>query len=135
MRARIAAPARRALDHQLVRFLLTGGLNTLFGYAIYLVGLAARLSPELALLVATCAGALFNYLTTARLVFRHRTLSRLVPFVGTYALVYLVNAGAIRLLLAGGLAPALAQAVLVPAMAALSFMLFRFLVFRPVRPS
>ena len=135
MRARIAAPARRALDHQFVRFLFTGGFNTLFGYAVYLLGLLARLSPELALLVATGVGALFNYLTTARLVFRHRTLSRLAPFVGTYALVYLVNAGAIRLLLSGGLAPALAQAVLVPAMAVLSFGLFRFLVFRPVRPS
>ena len=135
MRARIAAPARRALDHQLVRFLLTGGLNTLFGYAFYLLGLAARLSPELALLVATCTGALFNYFTTAALVFRHRTLSRLIPFVSAYALVYLVNAGAIRLLLEGGFSPALAQALLVPAMAALSLALFRFFVFRPVRPS
>lgn len=123
------------LDHQFVRFLATGGLNTLFGYAVYLLGLGVRLSPELALLVATCVGALFNYITTARLVFRHRALSRLVPFVGVYALVYLINAGAIRLLLSGGLAPALAQAVLVPAMAVLSFGLFRFLVFRPVRPS
>ncbi len=118
-----------------IRFLLIGGLNTLFGYTVYLVGLMARLQPELALLVATGVGALFNYLTTARLVFRQRTLSRLVPFVGTYALVYLVNAGAIRLLLSGGLAPALAQAVLVPAMAVLSFVLFRFLVFGPVQPS
>ena len=129
------APARRAFDHQLVRFLLTGGLNTVFGYAVYLMGLAARLSPELALLVATCTGALFNYYTTARLVFRHRTGSRLVPFVGTYALIYMVNAGAIRLVLHGGLAPALAQAVLIPVMAVLSFALFRFLVFKPVRPS
>ena len=126
---------RRALDNQFLRFLVTGGLNTAFGYLIYVVGLWARLAPEMALLVATMAGAVFNYMTTARFVFRHRTLSRLGPFVCTYALVYVINAGVIRLVLSTGIAPALAQALLVPFMAVLSFVLFRTLVFRAVPQS
>ena len=135
MRAILDVPARWISVSPIIRFLLTGGVNTVFGYTIYLLGLAARLAPELALLLATGVGALFNYMTTSRLVFRHRTLSRFVPFIGTYALIYLVNAAAIRLLLSGGLAPAVAQAVLVPVMAVLSFFLFRFIVFGPVQRS
>ena len=130
MRARSAALARRVLRFQFIRFLAVGGLNTLFGYVVYLVGLSIRLSPEMALLLATCVGSMFNYLTTGRLVFRHQTLDQLVPFIGTYALLYLINLGAIRLVLSAGLPPALAQAVLIPPMAVLSFTLFRFLVFR-----
>ena len=126
---------RRALDSQILRFLFTGGLNTVFGYLVYVVGLWAHLAPEMALLIATVAGALFNYMTTARFVFRHRSLSRLGPFVCVYALVYVINAGAIRVVLSVGIAPAFAQALLVPFMAVLSFVLFRTLVFRAARPS
>ena len=136
MRARAAALARWVVHCQFIRFLAVGGLNTLFGYVVYLAGLGVRLSPEMALLMATCVGSLFNYLTTGRLVFRHQTLDQLIPFVGTYALIYLINLGAIRLVLSAGLSPALAQAVLIPPMAVLSFVLFRSIVFRrrPVHP-
>ena len=119
---------------QPVRFVLVGGFNALFGYAVYLLGLALRMEPELALAVATTVGAVFNYFTTARFVFGHRALNRLPAFLATYGIIYLINAGAIRTLLRSGTSPALAQAFLIPLMATISFLLFRNLVFKPGRP-
>ena len=122
--------ARTLHEVQAIRFLVAGGLNTLFGYAVYLGGLGLKLTPTLALAIATLVGAIFNYFTTARYVFAHRTVSRLPIFVAAYALIYLVNAGAIRVLLNSGTSPAPAQAILVPFMAVLSFVIFRNFVFR-----
>ncbi len=117
-----------------VRFIAVGGFNTLFGYTVYLAGLGLGLLPAYALAVSTVIGALFNYFTTARFVFGHRALNRLPVFVATYAAIYVVNALAIQLLLGTGLPPAGAQALLVPVMAALSFVIFRAFVFSPVAP-
>ena len=128
----LATVGRHLHRHRGVRFVVVGGFNTLFGYAVYLAALGFGLGPEYALAVATAVGALFNYFTTARFVFGHRALNRLPMFVAAYGLIYLVNAMAIRLLLGAGLVPALAQAVLVPAMAVLSFLIFRTFVFAPV---
>lgn len=116
-----------------LRFLAVGILNTLFGYSVFVFGLVLRLAPEMALLIATAVGAAFNYFTTARYAFRYQAMNRFPMFVAVYALIYGVNAGTLRVLLRLGTAPALAQALLVPAMAVLSFVLFRTLVFKPVR--
>jgi len=126
---------RFAYDLQFVRFLLAGFVNAMFGYSIYLLGLLAGARPEVALLIATVAGAVFNYFTTGRLAFAHRDLRRLPLFVATYGVLYVVNAAAIRGLIGAGLRAALAQATLVPLMAVLSFLLFRFFVFRVGRQS
>lgn len=126
----IATGVRKAGNVRFLRFLAAGFVNTLFGYLVYLFGLLAGLTPELALLVATAVGAIFNYFTTARFVFAYRTLGRLPVFVAAYSLTYAINAGAIRLLLDRGVSPAAAQALLVPAMAVLSFAIFRTVVFR-----
>lgn len=130
--SRVATFGRGLHRHRGLRFVAVGGINTLFGYVLYLGGLALGLRPEYALALATAVGAVFNYFTTARLVFGHRALNRLPVFVGAYAAIYLINALAIRALLGAGLAPALAQAILVPAMAVLSFLVFRTFVFAPV---
>lgn len=128
---RLALRGRELGRHRAVRFVVVGGCNTLFGYAVYLAGLACGLRPELALALATAVGAVFNYFTTARFVFGHRAMNRLPAFIGAYALIYAVNALAIRILLGAGVVPALAQAMLVPAMAVLSFLIFRSFVFAP----
>ncbi len=130
---RLCRLGRAARGVRFLRFLATGCLNTGFGYAVYLLGLAVHLVPELALALATVVGALFNYVTTARFVFGHRAANRLPVFVMTYALVYAVNAVLIRVSVGAGAGPALAQALLTPLMAVLSYLLFRTFVFRAAR--
>lgn len=127
--ATATASARGLLRLDFVRFLLVGVLNTAFGYAIYLLGLVLGLVPGVALAIATAIGALFNYLTTGRLVFNHAGLARLLPFIAAYVLIYLVNLGALHVLAMLGVPPGVAQAALLPAVAALSFVVFKYAVF------
>jgi putative flippase GtrA len=111
-------------DHaRFLRFLAVGLLNTGFGYALYALLVWVGLSPQPALALSFAAGVMWNYMTHARLVFDQAGFRRLLPYVGAYLAIYLVNAAALQIALRAGLAPLLAQALLVLPMAALAFML------------
>lgn len=121
---------RALLSHTLVRFLLAGGVNTLFGLVVY-SALALTPLPTWAVLVLTnLAGLLFNFMTTGGLVFRDLGLGRLPRFVLCYGLVVLLYWAAIRALspVAGGRIGAMAM-VIVP-MTALTYLLQSRFVFR-----
>lgn len=90
------------LDRRFAAFCAVGVVNTAFGYTLFALLVFAGMYRELALLVATCAGVLFNYFSTGRLVFGSRDASRLPRFVGTYGVVYLVNLAAMELLILAG---------------------------------
>ena len=121
----------RLARSQPLRFIAVGVLNTIFGYVVYLIGLFAGLVPELALAVSVAIGATFNYFTTGRLVFGHASLDRMLRFFASYATLYIVNAIALRAFVGFGIPPAYAQAILVLPFAAISYLVFKFLVFRP----
>lgn len=108
---------------RLVRFLFVGVINTAFGYTAYAALVLVGLSPQPALALAFALGVVWNYMTHARLVFESRGYSRLVPYAGAYGLIYVVNALALQGALKAGIAPLLAQALLVLPMAALAFVL------------
>lgn len=121
---------RTLLSHQIVRFLMTGVLNTVFGYLVYLVAMLAGMSPGFALATATVIGACFNYVSTGRLVFDHSSMRRLPLFLVAYGGIYLVNLGALHGLLSAGVGAALAQAILTPFVAVLSFVILKRVVFK-----
>ncbi|MCB1539193.1 MAG: GtrA family protein [Rhodospirillales bacterium] len=107
------------LQSRFVRFLAVGGLNTLFGYGVYAVMIASGAHYALASGVALVLGVLFNFKTTGVLVFRSGDNSRIVHFVGVYAVAYGFNVGGIAVLqqcglndYAAGLVVLLPQAVL-----------------------
>ncbi|MDT7950942.1 MAG: GtrA family protein [Acetobacteraceae bacterium] len=120
---------RRLADEKLVRFLAVGGLNALFGYAMFALGVLVGLPPEVALLVATVLGVLFNFITTGRLVFGVSNRRLLPRFCLVYGAVYLLNSAVLRLLVVAGVSPFLAQAGLVPISAAVTFLLMKSFVF------
>lgn len=114
---------------ELIRFLFVGGLNALFGYAVFALGLFLGLPPAAALLVATILGVLFNFMTTGRLVFGMSSRRLLPRFCLVYAVVYLANTAALNGLVRAGLSPFLAQAGLVPVSALGTFVLMKAFVF------
>lgn len=116
-------------DRRFLRFLVVGGLNTTFGYAVYALLIYAGLDVALALLLGTILGVLFNFRTTGTLVFGNRDPRRLVRFVGVYALLYFINVGAINFLLTLDFGKYSAGAVMLLPMALLAFVLNRSLVF------
>ena len=116
-----------------MRFLFAGGLNTLFGTAVYSL-LALTALPTWAILAATNAAGLgFNFLTTGGLVFRDLGLARLPRFILVYGLVVALYWVLIDRLspFAGGRVGAMLIVVL--PMTALTYILQARLVFAPRR--
>lgn len=127
----LAAIMRRVLEWRFVRFLLVGVLNTIFGYAIYLVGILLGASPRVALAVATIIGAVFNYFSTGSIVFANSGARKMPLFLAAYLVIYLGNLTALQALIAAGLSAGLAQGLLLPLVAISSFIMFKFIIFRP----
>lgn len=126
----LAAQVARLRDNQFLRFLAVGGINTLAGYSLFTLFILAGAVPDIALFAATVVGVLFNYVTTGRLVFAARGFGRLPWFAGVYGLTFLINLWSLKGLIAVGVSPLLAQAVLLPAVTILAFALNKLLVFR-----
>jgi putative flippase GtrA len=124
----------RLLANRFVRFLAIGTFNSSIGYGIYALLVVLGLLPELSLLVATIIGVLVAFRTTGRLVFRSSDNSLLFRFVAVYAAVYLINAGLLRWLVMGGVAPLVGQALLLPLTVVTSFVAMRRFVFSTHSP-
>ena len=109
------------------RFMVVGLLNTAVGYGLYaLFVVATPLGPQTALAASFALGVLWNYFTTARFVFDTRGIARLPAYVVAYLAVYALNALALSMAVAGGWRPLLAQALLVPFAAVLTYIAVSF---------
>lgn len=111
------------------RFIAIGVLNTMVGYGVFALFILAGVSSPLALLSSTIIGVLFNFVSTGQFVFGSRKISRLVPFVAVYGLIYLLNLVALRGLELLAVGTLLAQAILLPFFVLLSYGLNRRYVF------
>ncbi|MGO4502334.1 MULTISPECIES: GtrA family protein [unclassified Dyella] len=112
------------------KFLLVGGLNTLFGFAVYTAFVLLHSPAWLALLGGNVAGVLFNFFTTGRFVFLDLSTARLPGFVAVYVFTYYTNLELIGWVNHFIKNLILSQACLAPFMAALSYLLLSRLVFR-----
>ena len=75
----------------LYKYLLIGGVNTVFGYCVFAFLLFFGIHYSLAVLVATILGILFNFKTYGRFVFNNHSWNLLGRFIFVYATIYLVN--------------------------------------------
>jgi putative flippase GtrA len=125
---------RRVLaDHQFLRFLVAGGVNTLFGFGVNIAALLAGLPVWLAMLVGTVAGVVFNFFTHGGYAFRDMSARRLPRYVLGYALVYLAGLAAfdaLHLVVAGVI---VCQVMLVIPMALFSYLVMSRFVFQKRR--
>ena len=114
-----------------IRFLLTGMLNTLFGYVLYSFFIYLSLHYTIAVFFSTVLGVLFNYNSISKLVFPYQGSSRLFPFVIVYVLVFFLNVyGLWPLEVFGFDNKYIAGAMLLLPLALLSFLLNKFWVFK-----
>ncbi|MBP7902320.1 MAG: GtrA family protein [Spirochaetes bacterium] len=79
------------LNAEFIRFLLTGGLNTLVGYIIFAVSFWVSAHEALSLIIDYGIGALFNYLSYSKLVFNGYKSKRFVSFIAIYIIAYFLN--------------------------------------------
>ena len=118
------------LSEQFVSFLIMGGVNTVFYYALYSLLIYAGLHYAAAVAIATVCGVLFNFQTFGRVVFKNFQTRLLGRFAAVYAVVYLANVAGLKALERVGLADKyLAGAVLVLPVAMLGYVLNRTFVF------
>jgi putative flippase GtrA len=123
-----AAPDR----HRFLRFVASGALNTLFGFAIYSVAILMGVPVWAALLVASASGVGFNFLTIGGYAFRSLLLSRFPRFAAAYIGLYLLNWKLIAWLQTWVSSAIVAQALLTLPLALLSYLIMARLVFVPM---
>lgn len=120
------------MNPQLVRFakfLVTGGINTGFGYASYAALVLTGLPLWLAVTGSTLMAIVFNFYTYGGLVFGDTSASLLPRFLAFYLGLGLTNFLLLHALTGWGLGPLLAQALLLPVLAVLGFAGMRTFVF------
>lgn len=120
--------------NRFMRFLVAGGLNTLFGFAVYSFAIISGATVWFALLAGTISGTVFNFFTTGGYVFRELSLRRFPRFLLCYILVYGINLVLIKLLSLWLNNKIVSQAILTFPMALLSYVLMARFVFYSNRP-
>ncbi len=125
---------QRLWQIRLVRFFIVGAVNTLFSYLVYAIFILAEAHYNLATLISTILGIIFNFFTTGRIVFRKLENKRFILFVLVYAFTYLVNILLLRWLIDGlGMDKLIAGAVISLPVALLSYLLNANITFREKR--
>ncbi len=127
--------AAKFWNNQFLRFLLVGGINTVFGYCMYALFTFMGLHYSIAMLLAQISGVIFNFYTTGRIVFNNSDARLFIRFFCVYITIYMVN-----VLLLGAFEQAsynmyIAGALLILPNALLSFFLNKILVFPKVSVS
>lgn len=86
------------IPEQLIRFLIIGGVNTVFAYSVYALFIFIGLHYTLAVLLSTIIGICFSFKTLGSLVFDNPNNSLIFKFFAVYAGCYFLNIGILRLL-------------------------------------
>ena len=79
------------IQKQLIRFVIVGILNTLFGYSLYALFIYLGLYYPGAIFFATCFGVFFNFKTMGKFVFVYEHRASFFKFIAAYVLIYLFN--------------------------------------------
>jgi putative flippase GtrA len=126
---RLVGMVLRILSLQPVRFVIVGGLNTVFGYGLFTVFYLLSHHRQLSLVASTAVAVLFNYFTTGRLVFANRGFKAMIPFFLGYGVVLIVNMASLEILTRAAVHTLVAQAISLPLMVVLSYVINRYVVF------
>lgn len=119
------------LKRQLLSFLLVGILNTAFGYSLFALFIYLGLYYPLAVLLSTILGVLFNFKTIGKLVFGSSDNGLIFRFILVYVITYLLNIFFLWLFKRLGFENMYLNGfVLLIPLAAVSFLLNKFFVFR-----
>ena len=73
------------------KYLIVGGVNTVFGYSVFAILIFFGFHYSLAVLIATILGVLFNFQSYGRLVFKNHSWYFLGKYITVYTFIYFVN--------------------------------------------
>ncbi len=118
------------LPRRFVKFLFVGGINTLFGYSTYALFVALSLKPAHALTISYILSIFWNFKTTGSIVFKNKDNRLIFKFFLSYIFTFLVNKYSLEFLIEGlNVNEYLAEAIVIPPVAVLSFIIFKTFIF------
>ena len=120
-------------NRQFLRFLVAGGINTLFSFGVNIAVLLVGQPAWLAMLAGTLAGIAFNFFTLGGYAFRDLSARRLPRYLLGYATVYAAGLSAFHVLQLVVRDPIVCQVLLVIPIAALSYLVMSRFVFQKRR--
>ena len=113
-----------------IKFLFVGAFNTFFGFSIYTLLLVFGLHYEKAVVLATSVGAVFNYVSYSKGVFKKPLAwAKCVKFLFLYLFVMLVQICVIGFYVFYGLSEVLAGLLALPIVVVLSYLGQKFWIF------
>ena len=112
-----------------IKFLIVSALNTAVGYALFASIVLLGAGSGVAVIGSTTLGTLFNFASTGRIVFGSSASALLPRFIVVYAGQCIVNISLLQSLERAGMSPLVAQAILIPFIAVLTFGALRHFVF------
>ncbi len=116
-------------SYKLFRFLIIGGINTVFGYGMFSFLIFIGLSYKIAIMFGTILGVFFNFNTIGRIVFNKFKFVLIFKFILVYTLVYLLNIFLFQYSLKQGMNIYLSGLVCIPFIAGASYFLNKKIVF------
>lgn len=78
------------INKQFIKFLITGGINTLFSYFVFVVIFFLINQKELTVTLTTIIAVLFNFQSYKHLVFKDSNNQKILIFIGVYFFMYLL---------------------------------------------
>lgn len=112
------------------KFILVGGLNTLFGFSVFTTILWLSGNHILAVIGGNLLGIAFNYFSTGKLVFANKGLKALPLFATGYGLALIINLIVVDSLVRGGVDAMIAGAVAIPVVIITSYAFNSLVTFR-----
>jgi len=121
-----------SMSNQVVRFIVIGIINTIFGYTCYSLFIYIGLDYKISALFATVCGVAFNYNTTGRYVFNAVSLSvaSIWKFLFTYIIIYIINIALITMFRNIGFNDYIAGFFAIVPGSVVSFLLSKYFVFK-----
>ena len=86
------------MKKQIVLFIITGIVNTIFYYLMFSLFIWIGLDYKLAVLIATVIGVVFSFNTFGKFVFLKRNRFMFVKFILVYVVLYFINILIIKIL-------------------------------------
>ena len=79
------------IDMQLIKFILVGIINTLFGYGVFALFLFLGLHYTVCVILSTIIGILFNFKTTGIIVFNNHDNRLIFKYFCVYGIICLLS--------------------------------------------
>ena len=114
----------------LIRFIIAGIVNTLFGWIIFSLLILLGKSVSISLFFGMTLGILFNYLTIGGYAFRKFSKKIFIKFVASNLFIYFLNLFILKNLEDIISNVIYAQLALIPFLALLSFLIMKKIVFK-----